>query len=146
MTLTSEQVATLEEKGWTVTAESPLHLLHTATASIATGLAAMLLAEHLTSTPVPLSPLQELRLLHLRTEALAAKGLKGDKDGNYLWSEIYDEVFSESCSRRIWALLDELSLSLDYYDPDMDYDDDVLAFTRAFDSLMRELAEKGMFS
>jgi len=146
MTPTPEQVATLEEKGWTITARSPLHLLHAATASTATGLAAMLLVEHLTHTTVPLPPLQELQLLHLRTQALVAKGFKGDKEGNYVWSEIYDEVFSESCSRRVWALLDELSLSLDYYDPDMNYDDDVLAFTRAFDSLMSELAEKGMLS
>lgn len=140
---TSEQQATLEELGWTVTAESPLHLLHRATNSTATGLGAMLVVEHLTREPVRIEPMQELQLLHLRTQALAARGLKGDKDGNDVWSDIYDEVFSESCSRRIWKLLDELDLRLEYYDPDMGYDDDVLAFTRALDTLMRELAEQG---
>lgn len=44
------------------------------------------------------------------------------------WRFIYDYVFSEHCSRKVYEIH-----SFDWCDPDMDYRDDVMAFVNAFD-------------
>lgn len=46
---------------------------------------------------------------------------------NLDWDEKYNFVFSEHISKQIFKALPELS----YYDPDSDYQDDVLAFYNA---------------
>lgn len=43
------------------------------------------------------------------------------------WKEKYDMIFSKEISQK---------LDFDYYDPDSDYDDDVLAFMNAFHEYM----------
>ena len=46
------------------------------------------------------------------------------------WEEKYDMIFSEEISRKF---------SLDYYDPDTSYEEDVMAFMNALDEYMRNL-------
>jgi hypothetical protein len=45
------------------------------------------------------------------------------------WDEKYDMIFSEEISRKF---------SLNYYDPDTSYEEDVMAFMRALDEHMRK--------
>lgn len=45
------------------------------------------------------------------------------------WEEKYDMIFSEEISRRF---------SLDYYDPDTSYEEDVIAFMNALGEYMRK--------
>lgn len=45
------------------------------------------------------------------------------------WQEKYDMIFSEEIFSKF---------SLDYYDPDCDYEDDVMAFMNALDEYMRK--------
>lgn len=45
------------------------------------------------------------------------------------WEEKYDMIFSEEISRKF---------SLDYYDPDTSYEEDVMAFMNALDEYMRK--------
>ena len=54
--------------------------------------------------------------------------LIGVTDSRVDWEIIYDRVFSERCSRRVFTLCNELGSSLDYYDPDTSYEEDVAAF------------------
>lgn len=46
------------------------------------------------------------------------------------WDEKYDMIFSEDISRKF---------SLDYYDPDTSYKEDVMAFMNALDEYMGKL-------
>jgi hypothetical protein len=55
------------------------------------------------------------------------------------WAEAYDSVFCAAVSKRIWAIFDEMGVFFEYYDPDMDYDDDVLAFYNAVKDKLEEL-------
>lgn len=45
------------------------------------------------------------------------------------WKEKYDMIFSKEISHK---------LDFDYYNPDSDYDDDVLAFMNGFDEYMKK--------
>ena len=45
------------------------------------------------------------------------------------WEEKYDMIFSEEVSHKF---------SLDYYDPDTSYEEDVIAFMNALDEHMRK--------
>lgn len=45
------------------------------------------------------------------------------------WKNKYDMIFSKEISHK---------LDFDYYDPDSDYDDDVIAFMNAFDDYMKK--------
>lgn len=55
------------------------------------------------------------------------------------WEMKFDLVFSQEVSRRVFNLLDALNVSFDYYDPDTSYEEDVLAFSNAFNEKMEEL-------
>lgn len=46
--------------------------------------------------------------------------------------EQYDLIFCESLSRKVFKLFNELGSSLDYYDPDTTYEEDMDAFINAF--------------
>lgn len=49
-------------------------------------------------------------------------------NSNRTWEEKYDLIFSEEISQKV---------PFDWYNPDMGYQDDVLAFVRAFDEYMK---------
>ena len=56
------------------------------------------------------------------------------------WEDKYDLIFNQNCSRKVFAAFSELNLRFDYYDPDADYEDDVLAFANALKARIEELA------
>lgn len=61
--------------------------------------------------------------------------IKDDVD----WEIKYDLIFSKNVSRRIFTLLSELNIRLDYYDPDTSYEEDALAFANALNEKIEEL-------
>lgn len=61
-------------------------------------------------------------------------------DSELSWEDKYAQVFSKHCSKRIYALLEDLNLKLDYYDPDTSYEEDVCAYRDALDTRMENLA------
>lgn len=62
---------------------------------------------------------EEKKKIYERAKRIIASDLE--------WKDKYDMIFSEEISRKI---------SLDYYDPDTTYEEDVMAFMKAFDSYM----------
>lgn len=58
---------------------------------------------------------------------------------NLSWQSKFELVFSPNYSRKFMDLIKELNLSFDYYDPDCDYVDDVLAFISAMNNTMSEV-------
>lgn len=60
------------------------------------------------------------------------------------WDAKYREVFREGGVAGLHSLiapLEQLDISLEWYDPDMDYDDDVLAYVRAVDEVYNRLTQ-----
>lgn len=53
--------------------------------------------------------------------------------------EQYSFVFSEKCSRRAFAIIKEMGTSLDYYDPDTSYEEDMDAFISALREKITQL-------
>jgi len=62
----------------------------------------------------------EKKKIHERAKRIVASDLE--------WSNKYDMIFSEDISGLF---------SLDYYDPDTSYEEDIMAFMRALDDYMR---------
>ena len=58
-------------------------------------------------------------------------------DDELTWEEKYDLIFSEKLSRKVHALI-----TLDYYDPDTSYEEDVSAFVSAFNERMQSKSIK----
>ena len=55
------------------------------------------------------------------------------------WELKYDLIFSEEVSRKVFFLVKELGTSLEYYDPDSSYEEDLRAFSEALASKLVEL-------
>lgn len=53
------------------------------------------------------------------------------QDSNLDDEQKYDLIFSENVSRQVFSLCRDMGLSLDYYDPDTTYEEDVRAFVQA---------------
>ena len=62
------------------------------------------------------------------------KKAKAIRDSGVAWKTIYDLIFSEEISHQ----LDEL-FEIEWYNPDCDYDDDVLAYLAAVNAKAEEL-------
>ena len=58
-------------------------------------------------------------------------------DDELTWEEKYDLIFSEKISRKVHSLI-----TLDYYDPDTSYQEDVSAFVCAFNEKMQSTTIK----
>jgi len=147
MTLTQEQTERLTDNGWTIIQMpgAAVRAVHVETGSIASGLAAAIVADSYSATSGPTATKGELLLLHARVRSVVDKALE-QKDWQ-LWHDTYDQVFSDDCSIRIRTLLSELfDTGLEYYDPNEDYEDDVLAFRRALDEKIQQLSTEGHFN
>lgn len=139
--------ALLESLGWTVECQSPLEIRHT-DGDFATGFAAKVLIDYLKSDAaagdgastgfVSATPVTELLALFDCVEKLLKIAAELPETDYDRWKRCFEFVFSDQCSTRIRALLDQLNISFDWYDPDMDYEDDVRAYANA---LMRLKAE-----
>lgn len=55
------------------------------------------------------------------------------------WKTKYDLVFSDNVCVRIRQLLDELGCSLNYYDPDTTYEEDLRAYADALKEKMVQI-------
>lgn len=67
-----------------------------------------------------------------KLEKLHYKANKIYNDNSLSWEDKYDKIFSDKISRKVFDLI-----SLDYYDPDTSYEEDVSAFMSAFNEYMR---------
>lgn len=76
----------------------------------------------------------QLRTMQAHMQAIMVSALP--------WDAKYRQVFSDACARRIHALLAQMDESLDWYDPDADYEDDVRAFATAFDDKLTDLQKQ----
>lgn len=103
-----------------------------------------LIAEHIRTDPKRSKWLDELVEKNKLVQALmgAARAdcaVGGDEhEEDVIWNTVYDAVFSETISRRVYTLISKLSLRFDYYDPDTTYREDVTAFANALDALVSE--------
>ncbi len=79
----------------------------------------------------PLGAMSELRVLQRQIKKLADSG--GDP------KLIFEVIFSDTYSKRIHTLFSHLNTSLEYYDPDTTYEEDVQAFVTAVEAKMAEL-------
>lgn len=52
------------------------------------------------------------------------------------WVEKYNLIFSKDLSNEVYKLIE-----FNYYDPDMDYEDDVIAFVKAFNDMLKEIKQ-----
>lgn len=57
------------------------------------------------------------------------------------WELKYDTIFSPNISRKVFALMKELNVSFDYYDPDTSYEEDIKAFSDALKDKVQELSK-----
>ena len=142
--------ALLESLGWTVECQSPFEIRHT-DGDFATGFAANVLVDYLkseaaageggdTSTGfVSATPITELLALFDCVEKLIKIAAELPETDYDRWKRCFEFVFSDQCSTRIRALLDQLNISFDWYDPDMGYDDDVQAYGNALKRLREEI-------
>lgn len=54
-------------------------------------------------------------------------------NNNLDWEEKYDKIFSDKISKKVFSLT-----SLNYYDPDTSYEEDVTAFVNAFNGYIKK--------
>lgn len=123
----------LERSGWTLECLSPLEIRHLETGSFASKLAAECVLAQLrkdfeAEEAVP-SSIQELRQLFREVKSLTNRAREAKK--RETWKHVYSLIFSKTLSQRIGCLLEKEGLPLSYYDPDADYEDDVLAYASA---------------
>lgn len=76
----------------------------------------------------------QLRQAQAHLDAILSTRLPG--------KEKYHLVFNDACSGKLFAAARELGKSLDWFDPDMDYEDDVRAFQRGVEDLVRALSQE----
>ena len=67
---------------------------------------------------------------------LQTKANKIYESNELSWKEKYDLIFSDNISKKIHNIID-----LDYYNPDMDYEDDVSAFMSALNDYVNRKAK-----
>lgn len=81
----------------------------------------------------------ELLALQMTMSDLIEAARSGNPDYADLWEEAYDTIFSDKVSHRVWDAFEKLKVHFEYYDPDMGYDDDVLAFYNAVKDKLEEM-------
>ena len=89
---------------------------------------------------------EELFKINAYTQNAVATASSAEKNptrsniGQNVWEMAYNLVFSKDCAQRADALFKKLNIHFDYYDPDMDYNDDVLAYANALNSACEQIA------
>lgn len=155
--MNDNDIKRIEAQGWVVECESPLEIRHSdgsfATRNAARTIVDSILSEgaeestlldHLAARPLGIDEstlladlLECIKYVARRVSCTQASiSAQGDDDAgkrDMAWSETYDQVFSKSCSQRIFSLFDALSMRFEWCDPDASYEDDVLAFHRALE-------------
>lgn len=152
--LNSSLVEKLSDNGWTVDDGNELSLTHE-DGSVATKQAAMIVARHFAPDLIVEhdSDSPEKTQLRAFAKACAANEMAqqhiqnaknhyielGEESSYDAWKVAYDFVFNEKVSGAAREALSELNSQLDYYDPDMSYEEDVCAFADALSDKIQEL-------
>lgn len=63
---------------------------------------------------------------------LAEKVIRIGRDARLTWRQRYTMIFCEEVSSKMW----KLNVGFEYYDPDMDYSDDVMALVSALEEFL----------
>lgn len=71
------------------------------------------------------------RVQHWVDKAQKSEPSMSEEDQYVMWKTMYDMVFSDNISGRAFEMIQDAGLSMDYYDPDTSYQEDVEAFARA---------------
>ena len=79
------------------------------------------------------------KVTELRARLSALQKIVQMSESTVSWRDKYSQVFSDAGSRRIYALFKDLNLDFSYYDPNLDYEDDVRAFVNALERRIDEL-------
>lgn len=87
----------------------------------------------------------ELKKLNNQLQDLVNNTFSASLESELLdpWEATYDVVFSERLSKRVYTALNTMNQTLDYYDPDTSYEEDVLAFANAVQEKTKQL-ESGL--
>lgn len=139
--MNDNDIKRIEAQGWVVECESPLEIRHSdgsfATRNAARTIVDGILSEGAEESTLLADLLECIKYVARRVACTQASiSAQGDDDAgkrDMAWSETYDQVFSKSCSQRIFSLFDALSMRFEWCDPDASYEDDVLAFHRALE-------------
>lgn len=128
-----DDTSLLKRSGWTLECLSPLEIRHLETGSFASKLAAECVLAQLRkdfeAEDVVPSSIQELRQLFREVKSLTNRACEAKKVET--WKHVYSLIFSKTLSQRIGILLEKEGSPLSYYDPDEDYEDDVMAYANA---------------
>lgn len=143
--MTQDDETLLEREGWVVECQSPFEIRHTESGSFATGLAAKLVLQAVREEQ-ELAPLLNMATATALVEqfdktvaALAEVCEQARAQGTeQAWKLAFGLVFSDHGSGRVRAVLGALNIDFDYYDPDTSYEEDVLAYVTALQSLHRQ--------
>lgn len=142
--------ASLAIAGWTVVCEHPFEIEHE-DGSFASGQAAQLVCDTLSSPRYErLSVYQRYQqsykslvdigeMVQTWVNRVLQKS-KESEDNNTLWQTLYDMVFSEDVNQQVHKLAGQLGQKFTWSDPDADYKDDVLAYVRALEAFIADLA------
>jgi hypothetical protein len=149
----------IESQGWMIECESPLEIRHDdgsfATQAAAKAVIAQLQEEfeaedhtakyskhrgNLNALEIHTKALADLNEINQRIQTMIEKSQeKETADGNdSVWSTTFDLLFP-NLSSIAYQALEELNLSLDYYDPDTSYAEDIMAFANALKAKVEEV-------
>ena len=83
----------------------------------------------------------ELKKLNNQLQELVNNTFSSSLDSELLdpWEATYDVVFSKQLSTRVYTALKTMNQTLDYYDPDTSYEEDVRAFATAVQEKTEQL-------
>lgn len=164
MNMTPEFEKYFEAQGWIMECESPLEIRHEdgsfATYQAAKSVIREIQAQYneengirpestlddLTSHIEEIIKINELvqgyvekaREQKLLDEEESKKGYYSD-EAEKMWDTNFSLVFSDHISHRVRFLLDEMNMSMDYYDPDTSYEEDVCAYADALNQKAKTL-------
>lgn len=83
----------------------------------------------------------ELKRLNNQLQELISNTFAASLESESLdpWEATYDVVFSKQLSTRVYTALKTMNQTLEYYDPDTSYEEDVLAFANAVQEKTQQL-------
>lgn len=134
----------LESLGWTVECESPFEIRHEdgsfATQNAAKIIMSDVLKEH-EETKVKVhifeDVIADLEVINNHVQNIVSNAIaldsekKQDCERGADWDSVFGLVFNPETSTAAFTLLENINNSLNYYDPDTSYEEDVIAFANA---------------
>lgn len=151
--MTQEKYDILESLGWTVECESPFEIRHEdgsfATQNAAKIIMADVLKEYTQENTEKVHTIEDviadLVVIndYVQTIVTNAQELDAQKKEDWQhgadWDSVFGLVFNEDTSTAAFAALKNINNSLDYYDPDTSYEEDVMAFANALNEKVTSL-------